>query len=116
MDSPSDRDIVVRLQDNSFRRVSALHPSYWTLAYPILFPSGNDGLQLGIRRCDPRDMGPADGGDGDDNEDENGTKYVAMMQYYGYRLHYRLDDSSRYILRSRRYFDSWLSTCMLRWK
>lgn len=46
--APQDRDVVVQLFDNSFERVSALHPSYFPLTYPLLFLRGEDGFQLGL--------------------------------------------------------------------
>ncbi|KAK3808238.1 MAG: hypothetical protein J3R72DRAFT_356484, partial [Linnemannia gamsii] len=37
-----DRDIIVQVRNNEetpqFQRISAYHPSYWALAYPLLFP------------------------------------------------------------------------------
>ena len=51
----TDRDIIVQYKANSndttvpaFKRISALHPSYRPLAYPLIFPYGNDGFHLNI--------------------------------------------------------------------
>ncbi|KAI8353031.1 hypothetical protein B0O80DRAFT_74182 [Mortierella sp. GBAus27b] len=49
----AQRDIVVQLHDGQLDRVSALHPSYLPLAYPLIFPNGDDGFQRNIPRNRP---------------------------------------------------------------
>ena len=99
-DQYHDRDIVVQYRGKGsnvsddqpkFKNISALHPAYWPLAYAIFFPFGTDGFHLGI----PRGSGCGNGRD----------RTVTMMDYYSYRLQYRPDDGSQYILRGRGLFE-----------
>lgn len=49
------------------------------LQYPLLFPYGEAGFHLGIKYTDfPSISG-------------NSRRYVTMLEYYRYRLHYRLN-------------------------
>ncbi|KAL6622878.1 hypothetical protein ACP70R_032757 [Stipagrostis hirtigluma subsp. patula] len=41
-------DIVVHCLDGNLQRVSPLHPALMALQYPLLFPYGERGFQLGI--------------------------------------------------------------------
>lgn len=60
-DAHQDRDIVIQFQGGKLKRVSALHPSYWPLAYPLLYLQGEDGFRLGLTRLiDPQGTLPAE--------------------------------------------------------
>ena len=42
-------DIVLESQQGRFKRVPPIHPALMALQYPILFPYGDNGYQLGIK-------------------------------------------------------------------
>src|SRR6185312_5611133 len=42
-------DIILELQQGGFKRVPPIHPALMALQYPILFPYGDKGYQLGIK-------------------------------------------------------------------
>jgi hypothetical protein len=42
------RDIVVSTKNNGLQRITIFHPAYMPLQYPLLFPYGERGFQLGI--------------------------------------------------------------------
>ncbi|GFR98287.1 hypothetical protein ElyMa_004497600 [Elysia marginata] len=48
-DPVGERDIVLRQQDNSLKRISEFHPAYDALQYPLLFPRGTHGWNLGLK-------------------------------------------------------------------
>ena len=70
-------DIVLESCKGKFRRVPPIHPALIALQYPILFPYGDKGYQLGIRFRDG-----CLGCQGSRNE-------VSMMEFYSYYQHYR---------------------------
>lgn len=77
-------DVMVQSTDSRLRRVSALHPCYMALQYPLLFPYGEHGFHLGIKYTDfPSITGAS-------------RRYVTMLEYYRYRLHYRLNKPNPY--------------------
>nr|AAG13610.1 hypothetical protein [Oryza sativa Japonica Group] len=77
-------DVVVQSSDNRLRQVSALHPSYMALQYPLFFPYGERGFHLGIKYTDfPSIAGTS-------------RRYVTMLEYYRYRFHYRLNKPNPY--------------------
>jgi len=43
------RDIIVSTKKKSLQRISIFHPAYLPLQYPLLFPYGERGFQLGIK-------------------------------------------------------------------
>ncbi|XP_040381099.1 uncharacterized protein LOC121054713 [Oryza brachyantha] len=67
-------DILVHDRDFGLHRVSSLHPSYMALQYLLLFPYGERGFHLGRKYID---------------YDGVGRKYVTMLEYYRYMVHYR---------------------------
>jgi hypothetical protein len=48
LEAPS-RDIIIRHRDTRLQRISSLHPAYMALQYPLLFPYGERGFQLGVK-------------------------------------------------------------------
>ncbi|OAQ22440.1 hypothetical protein K457DRAFT_60613, partial [Linnemannia elongata AG-77] len=86
MDAPEDRDIVVQLRNNKLRRVSALHPAYFPLSYPLLFIRGEDGFN-GL----PYDI---------EHPSRHGK--LTMMDFFAYRLQCRIGDYSEFMFRSKR--------------
>ncbi|KAK0603385.1 hypothetical protein LWI29_004385 [Acer saccharum] len=43
------RDVIVEHKSDGLQRISELHPSFMAMQYPLLFPYGEDGFQLGIK-------------------------------------------------------------------
>lgn len=70
-------DLLVHDRDHGMRQVSSLHPSYLSLQYPLLFPYGESGFHLGIEYS---------------NYDGTGRKYLTMMEFHRYLMHYRLNE------------------------
>ena len=48
-DPVGERDIVLRQRDNVLKRISEFHPAYDALQYPLLFPRGTHGWNLGLK-------------------------------------------------------------------
>jgi hypothetical protein len=42
------RDIIVSTKNKGLLRITIFHPAYMALQYPLLFPYGERGFQLGI--------------------------------------------------------------------
>jgi len=42
------RDIIVSTRNKGLQRITIFHPAYMALQYPLLFPYGERGFQLGI--------------------------------------------------------------------
>ena len=42
------RDIIVSIKNKGLQRITIFHPAYMALQYPLLFPYGERGFQLGI--------------------------------------------------------------------
>jgi hypothetical protein len=42
------RDIIISTKNKMLQHVSMYHPAYMALQYPLLFPYGERGFQLGI--------------------------------------------------------------------
>ena len=102
-------DVVIEHKSNGLQRISELHPSFMAMQYPLLFPYGEDGFQLGIKYKN--------------NEGRRHTKKicVTMREYYAYRLQQRMNESLS-VQSSRRLFQQFLVdayTCIeeerLRW-
>jgi hypothetical protein len=76
-------DVLVHDKKSGLKRVSYLHPCYMALQYPLLFPYGEHGFHLGIKY----------------NEDEGDGKkrrYVTMLEFVRYHVHYRLNVPNPY--------------------
>jgi hypothetical protein len=41
-------DIIIETKNRELKRISALHPAYMALQYPLLFPFGERGFQVGV--------------------------------------------------------------------
>jgi hypothetical protein len=42
------RDIIIETRNKELKRISELHPAYMALQYPLIFPIGEQGLQVGV--------------------------------------------------------------------
>jgi hypothetical protein len=47
------RDIIIETKSGYLRRISSLHPAYMALQYPLLFPFGERGFQVGVLYSGP---------------------------------------------------------------
>lgn len=79
------RDIIVQSIPGPLHHVSSLHPAYMALQYPLLFPYGERGFQLGINL---RGV--------DLNRTDIRTK-ASMQEHYCYCCHYRRDQFNPYL-------------------
>jgi hypothetical protein len=81
------RDIIISKKNKSLQRISIFHPGYVALQYPLLFPYGERGFQLGIPYH--RD------------ETRNGTKRkrktITMHEYYKNHMRYRPNQLNPYL-------------------
>jgi len=79
------RDIIVRGRGAHLQRISSLHPAYMALQYPLLFPFGERGFQLGVpyRAVDP--------------SDPKKRKNMTMQDYYCFCSHYKEGQHNPYL-------------------
>jgi hypothetical protein len=73
------RDIIVSTKQKELHRITIFHPAYMALQYPLLFPYGERGFQLGIPYYEK----------GKEQTTKTKRKTVTMHEYYKYRMHYR---------------------------
>ena len=78
------RDVIVDSLVSGLQHVSCLHPAFMSLQYPLLFPYGERGFQLGIpyRGCGVEGLGI------------HGN--VTMQDYFCYYCHYRCGSANPY--------------------
>ena len=53
-------DVIIRTKGGALRRIKQIHRSYDPLHYVLLFPHGEDGYQLGLRRNNGNTLSPKD--------------------------------------------------------
>jgi hypothetical protein len=70
------RDIIVDSIPSGLQHISCLHPAYMALQYPLLFPYGERGFQLGI----PYRY--------EFSSSSGARNKVTMQEFYCYRCHY----------------------------
>ncbi|KAL1337591.1 hypothetical protein AAHE18_10G149800 [Arachis hypogaea] len=58
--SHTGRDVIVKSAAGQLQRIYKTHALYWPLQYPLLFPYGEDGYQLGILYRDIQDINVAE--------------------------------------------------------
>ncbi|XP_010480905.1 PREDICTED: uncharacterized protein LOC104759705 [Camelina sativa] len=83
------RDIVLQEHSGKLKRIHELHVAYLALQYPLLFPYGEDGYRLGIKKLKTSGRG--------EKEQED----VSMRQFFAYRLHER-ENEKHVLVRSKR--------------
>jgi hypothetical protein len=71
------RDIVVQARSGQLQHISSLHPAYMALQYPLLFPYGERGYQVGVVYA------------GVDVTGKNKRTKVTMQDYFRHAFHYR---------------------------
>jgi hypothetical protein len=81
------RDIVIETRSRELKRILALHPAYMALQYPLLFPFGERGFQVGVlyNRILNR------------NREERKRVHITMQDYYAYQFHYRSDQPNPFL-------------------
>ena len=79
------RDIVIETHAGELKQISALHPAFMPLQYPLLFPFGERGYQVGVPY------------EGTESTSSNTRTKVTMQDYYRYMLHYRKNQPNPYL-------------------
>jgi len=78
------RDIVVQTRSGHLH-ISSLHPAYMALQYPLLFPYGERGYQVGVLYSGVNVNG------------ENARTKITMQDYFRYMFHYRKHQVNPYL-------------------
>lgn len=89
---PSERDLIIYPKDQPLRRISILHSCLDPMAYPLLFPYGDEGWHTNMK-----------------HSDEYATRQrtsLTMLQYASYRLAIRETFSTLH--RSEKLFLQWI--------
>lgn len=71
------RDIVVQAKSGYLQHISSLHPAFMALQYPLLFPCGERGYQIGVLY------------DGVPEGSIGARSRITMQDYYRHAFHYR---------------------------
>jgi hypothetical protein len=79
------RDIIIRGRGSGLQRISSLHPAYMSLQYPLLFPYGERGFQLGVKYI------------GADNLDPKKRHKMTMQDFYCFCSHYKEGQYNPYL-------------------
>ena len=80
-----ERDIIVEKQTGELQQISALHPAFMALQYPLLFPYAERGWQTGVLYT------------GVTESTQNARVKVTMQDYYCYLFHYRKNEPNPYL-------------------
>ncbi|XP_066310854.1 uncharacterized protein [Miscanthus floridulus] len=80
-----ERDIIVQKQTGDLDQISALHPAFMALQYPLLFPYAERGWQTGILYT------------GATQSAQNAHVKLTMQDYYCYMFHYRKNEPNPYL-------------------
>ncbi|OMO49584.1 DNA helicase PIF1, ATP-dependent [Corchorus capsularis] len=76
-DGDQSRDIIIEHKNGDLKKHSSLHPLYMAFQYPLLFPNGEDGFELGIKYVDSPSKKAVK------------RESVTMRKYYAYQLQQR---------------------------
>ncbi|KAL6633537.1 hypothetical protein ACP70R_026208 [Stipagrostis hirtigluma subsp. patula] len=79
------RDIIVQSKAGDLKQISALHPAFMALQYPLLFPYGERGFQVGVLYADA------------DPSDTSPRNKMTMQDYFRYMFHYRKGQPNPYL-------------------
>jgi hypothetical protein len=69
-----ERDIIIQAHSGGLKQISALHPAFMALQYPLLFPFAERGFQPGVLYT------------GLTPTEENAYTKVTMQDYFCYML------------------------------
>ncbi|CAH9100410.1 unnamed protein product [Cuscuta epithymum] len=93
--SLGERDIVVETCAGGLQRINELHPSYFALQYPLLFPYGEDGYREDIPLSKKK------------IDHSRGRQNVSIREFIAYRLHERGSEIST-LLHAKRLFQQFV--------
>ena len=79
------RDIIIQTKSGNPRHISSLHPAYMPLQYPLLFPFGERGFQVGILYS------------GLDDRKKGKRQTITMHEYFRYHFHYRRNQPNPFL-------------------
>jgi len=79
------RDIVVQARSGHLQHISSLHPAFMALQYPLLFPYGERGYQVGVVYNGVTASG------------KNARVKVTMQDYFRYAFHYRKEQANPFL-------------------
>jgi len=79
------RDIIIETRSGELKQISALHPAFMALQYPLLFPFGERGFQVGVLYK------------GVQRRDGSSHTKMTMQDYFRYMLHYKEDQPNPYL-------------------
>lgn len=79
------RDIIIESKSDGLKHISALHPAFMALQYPLLFPYGERGYQVGVLY------------EGVTKTAANAHTKVTMQDYFRYMFHYRRSQPNPYL-------------------
>jgi len=82
-----ERDIIVTNRNRGLQRISIFHPAYLPLQYPLLFPYGERGYQLGICYHDATTI----------QRGKNKRNKVTVHEFFKYHMHYRNNQPNPYL-------------------
>ena len=77
-ETAGDRDIILSARDGTLKRISYYHRSYDPLQYVLLFPYGEDGWEIDMKRVDK-------------------CNTLTLKDFYSYRLQIRKDDHNTHM-------------------
>ena len=81
------RDIIVSTRTKALQHISIFHPAYMPLQYPLLFPYGERGFQLGIKYHEEIRNRTA----------QQKRNTVTMHEFFKYHMHYRNNQPNPYL-------------------
>jgi hypothetical protein len=71
------RDIIIETHSRELKQISPLHPAFMALQYPLLFPYGERGFQVGVLYS------------GTNTTKKNARNKMTMHDYFKFNFHYR---------------------------
>jgi len=78
-------DIIIETTSGALKQISALHPAFMALQYPLLFPYGERGYQVGVLYEGITDL------------DAGIRTKMTMQDYFCYMFHYRRAEPNPYL-------------------
>jgi hypothetical protein len=81
------RDIIVSTKNKELQHISIFHPAYMALQYPLLFPYGERGFQLGIKYQETNNSFIA----------KRKRCTITSHEYYKYHMHFRPNQPNPYL-------------------
>ena len=79
------RDIIIESKSGHLHQISSLHPAYMALQYPLLFPFGERGFQVGVIYS------------GTESNKRKRRSTMTMQDYYRHQFHYRKSQPNPYL-------------------